>query len=369
MSAAESPLRHTPLDALHRELGAKMVPFAGYDMPVQYPTGVLAEHHHTRAQAGLFDVSHMGQLRIGGADPAAALESLVPADIQGLAPGRMRYTMLTTESGGIRDDIIVTRGEDSLTVVVNAACKEADLVHLRDGLAGCAVDPLDEFGLLALQGPAAAAVMARLAPQASELRFMQSATMKVGGAECVVSRSGYTGEDGFEISVPDGEAETLARSLLGQPEVAPVGLGARDSLRLEAGLCIHGSDIDDDTSPVEAGLEWTIGKARRTGGAYPGADVIARQLREGATRRRVGIRPLEGAPARAHTAVRDAAGNPAGSVTSGGYGPTVGGPIAMGYVPAAMAESGTEVGLVIRDRVRPATVAPLPFVPHRYIRP
>ena len=368
MTAAERPLRHTPLDSLHRELGAKMVPFAGYDMPVQYPAGVLAEHNHTRASAGLFDVSHMGQVRISGADPAAALESLVPADLQGLAPGRMRYTMLTNENGGIRDDIIVTRGEDSLAVVVNAACKDADLAHLRAELAECTVEPLDEQGLVALQGPAAAAVMERLAPEAPGLRFMESAAMDLGPAHCVVSRSGYTGEDGFEISVTAGEIEALARSLLNQPEVAPVGLGARDSLRLEAGLCLHGNDIDADTSPVEAGLEWTIGKARRAGRGYPGAAIIARQLTEGPRRRRVGVRPLEGAPARAHTVIQDAAGNPAGEVTSGGYGPTVGGPIAMGYVPATMAENGTEVGLVVRDRVRPANLAPLPFVPHRYIR-
>ena len=368
MTSTDSPLSHTPLDSLHRELGGKMVPFAGYDMPVQYPTGVLAEHNHTRTLAGLFDVSHMGQVRITGGDPAAALERLVPADLQGLAPGRMRYTMLTNEDGGIRDDIIVTRGADSLHVVVNAACKDADLTHLRAELAECTVEPLKERGLVALQGPAAAAVMGRVAPQVSGLRFMASAAIHMGRTECVVSRSGYTGEDGFEISMPGGDAEALARMLLNEPEVMPIGLGARDSLRLEAGLCLHANDIDAETSPVEAGLAWTIGKVRRAGGGFPGAATIARQLSDGPKRRRVGIRPLENAPARAHTAIEDAAGGAAGMVTSGGFGPTVGGPIAMGYVPPELAECGTEIGLIVRDRVRPAVVAPLPFVPHRYVR-
>ena len=367
--APESPLRHTALDSLHRELGAKMVPFAGYDMPVQYPAGVLAEHNHTRTLAGLFDVSHMGQVRITGAAAAAALERLVPADVQGLAPGRMRYTMLTNQGGGIRDDIIVTRGADTLGVVVNAACKDADIAYLRAELAECTVEALEERGLVALQGPAAAAVMERLAPDALALHFMESAAIRVGHVACTVSRSGYTGEDGFEISMPGPEAEALARLLLNQPEVAPVGLGARDSLRLEAGLCLYGNDIDADISPVEAGLAWTIGKARRAGGGFPGAAIIARQFAEGAKRRLVGIRPVEGAPARAHSEIQDAAGVTAGAVTSGGYGPTLGGPIAMGYLPSALAEEGTEIGLVVRGRVRPANVVPLPFVPHRYVKP
>jgi len=343
-----------------------MVPFAGYDMPVQYPTGVLAEHKHTRALAGLFDVSHMGQVRIAGSDPAAALER--PADIQGLAPGAIRYTMLTNEDGGIRDDIMLTRGADSLAVVVNAACKEADLAYLRSQLAGCAVEELEAQGLVALQGPAAAAVMERLAPDAVALGFMECAAMRIDDIDCSVSRSGYTGEDGFEISVAERHAEALARLLLGEPEVAPVGLGARDSLRLEAGLCLYGNDIDAGTSPVEAGLAWTIGKARRTGGGFPGAAIITRQLTAGTKRRRVGIRPLEGAPARAHTAIHDATGAPVGIVTSGGYGPTLEGPIAMGYVPSGLAEIGTELGLAVRGHLRPAKVAPLPFVPHRYVR-
>ncbi len=368
MRPVDSPLKQTPLDSLHRELGAKMVPFAGYDMPVQYPSGVLAEHKHTRTAAGLFDVSHMGQVRITGDDPASALERLVPADLQGLAPGRMRYTMLTNEGGGIRDDIIVTREADSLAVVVNASCKDADLVHLRAELAECTVEHREELGLVALQGPASAAVMERLVPDAARLGFMESAAMKVGGTACVVSRSGYTGEDGFEISAEEREAEALARLLLNEPEVAPVGLGARDSLRLEAGLCLHGNDIDADTNPVEAGLAWTIGKARRGGGGFPGAAIIARQLAEGPERRRVGIRPFEDAPTRAHTAIQDTSGAPAGEVTSGGYGPSVGAPIAMGYVPPALAQTGTEIAPVVRGRARPASVVPLPFVPHRYVR-
>ena len=368
MTAAESPLKRTPLDSLHRELGAKMVAFAGYDMPVQYSEGVLAEHVHTRARAGLFDVSHMGQVRIAGADPAASLERLVPADIRGLPPGRMRYTMLTNEGGGIRDDIIVTRGEDSLTLIVNAACKDTDLDYLQSELAECTVETLAERGLVALQGPGSAAVMERLAPNAVRLGFMESAAMGVGGIDCVVSRSGYTGEDGFEISAAAGETEALARLLLKEPEVAPTGLGARDSLRLEAGLCLYGNDIDAETTPIEAGLGWTIGKARRSGGGFPGAAIIARQLAQGPKRRRVGIRPLEAAPARAHTVIHNAEGIAAGAVTSGGYGPTVAGPIAMGYVPSALAENGAEVGLIVRGRVRPAHVVPLPFVPHRYVR-
>ncbi len=367
-TSTERPLRHTPLDSLHRELGAKMVPFAGYDMPVQYPDGVLSEHNHTRTMAGLFDVSHMGQVRIAGGDPASALERLVPADLQALAPGRMRYTMLTNEGGGIRDDVIVTRDADSLLVVVNAACKDADLAYLREQLTECTVELLEKQGLVALQGPAAAAVMDRVAPEAVDLRFMESAAIQIERSACVVSRSGYTGEDGFEISVPARAAEGLARRLLNEPEVAPIGLGARDSLRLEAGLCLHGNDIDGDTSPVEAGLAWTIGKARRDGNGFPGAAIIARQLGDGPKRRRVGIRPLENAPARAHTAIEDEAGAPAGMVTSGGYGPTVGGPIAMGYVPSALAECGTEIGLIVRGRMRPASVSLLPFVPHRYVR-
>lgn len=368
MTTATSSLKRTPLDSLHRELGAKMVAFAGYDMPVQYSGGVLAEHVHTRSQAGLFDVSHMGQVRIAGADPAASLERLVPADIRGLVPGRMRYTMLTNEGGGIRDDIIVTRGEDHLILIVNAGCKDADLGYLRSELTECTVEALGQRGLVALQGPAAAAVMERLAPETVRLGFMASAAVRVGGIDCIVSRSGYTGEDGFEISVGEGETEALARMLLADRDVAPSGLGARDSLRLEAGLCLYGNDIDAETTPVEAGLGWTVGKTRRTASGFPGAALIARQLAEGPKRRRVGIRPLEAAPARAHTVIHDADGIVVGTVSSGGYSPTVGGPIAMGYVPSVLAEIGTEIGLAVRGRLRTAHIVPLPFVPHRYVR-
>ena len=365
----DQSLKRTPLHDLHAELGAKLVPFAGYHMPVNYPAGVLAEHNHTRAHASLFDVSHMGQFRLSGADPAAAIETLVPSDIAGLKPGRMRYTMFTNEAAGILDDLMVTRCDDHLLVVVNAACKERDLAHLRDGLAGRAeIEVLDNRALIALQGPAAAAVMARLAPSAAELRFMAAATMAVAGIEdVVVSRSGYTGEDGFEISVPAARAEALCRLLLAEPEVAPAGLGARDSLRLEAGLCLYGHDLDETTSPVEAALSWTIGK-RRDGG-FPGDGIIARQLAEGTARRRVGMRPADRAPAREGTEIRDTDGTPLGHVTSGSFGPTVGGPIAMGYIDTAAAAAApeTELRLLVRGTERAARVVPLPFVPHRYL--
>jgi aminomethyltransferase len=366
--ASGVPAQKTPLHALHRELGARLVPFAGYDMPVQYPTGIIAEHQHTRAAAGLFDVSHMGQVRITGADPARALERLVPGDISGLAPGHMRYTLFTNAAGGILDDLMVTRRDGELFVVVNAACKAADLAHMTAGLPDCRVEHLAERALLALQGPAAAAVMSRLAPGAGTLAFMSGAVIEVAGHACFVTRSGYTGEDGFEISVAARAAEALARRLLAEPEVKPIGLGARDSLRLEAGLCLYGHDIDTATTPVEAGLAWTIGKRRRSDGGFPGAEVIGRQLAAGPSRRRVGIVPEGRAPAREGTPIRDAAGAALGAVTSGGYGPSFGGPIAMGYVAAHAAKPGTPVVLEVRGKELPARVAPLPFVPHRYAK-
>jgi aminomethyltransferase len=364
-----APLKRTPLYALHRELGAKMVPFAGYEMPVNYPSGILAEHLHTRSQAGLFDVSHMGQVRLAGTDPARALEALVPGDLQALAPMRMRYTLLLNEQGGILDDLMVTRLGDGLFLVVNAARKEADVAHLHDRLGtGTTVEPLPDRALLALQGPAAAVVLSRLADGIARLGFMTAAEVTLDGRECLVTRSGYTGEDGFEISCSAPDAEILASVLVAQPEVSPIGLGARDSLRLEAGLCLYGHDIDETTTPIEADLAWTIGKRRRAEGGFPGAAIILRELADGTSRKRVGIRPDGRAPAREETAIVDAAGDKIGQVTSGGFGPSVGGPIAMGYVDRAHAAEGTALELLVRGVPRAARVASLPFVPHRYHR-
>jgi aminomethyltransferase len=364
-----APLKRTPLYPLHQSLGARMVPFAGYEMPVQYPSGILAEHLHTRAKAGLFDVSHMGQLRLAGSDPAAAFEALVPGDIRALAPRHMRYTLLLNDSGGILDDLMTTRRGDGLFVVVNAARREADLAHLREHLgSGATVEPLDDRALLALQGPAAAIVLSRLAGEIAQMPFMTAAEVALDGRQCLVTRSGYTGEDGFEISLPASDAPALAERLLAEPEVMPVGLGARDSLRLEAGLCLYGHDIDETATPVEAALAWTIGKRRREEGGFPGAATILRQLADGPSRRRVGIRPDGRAPARDGTPIVDLAGNSIGQVTSGGFGPSVGGPIAMGYVDAAHAADGTILSLLVRGSPRPARIAPLPFVPHHYHR-
>jgi aminomethyltransferase len=369
----ESALRRTPLHNLHLELGAKMVPFAGYDMPVQYPSGILAEHLQTRAAAGLFDVSHMGQLRLtakpGGVTPAAALERLVTADIAGLTPGRMRYALFTNEAGGILDDLMVTNTGDHLILVVNAACKEADEAHLRRHVGEeVEIENLATRALLALQGPAAETALARLAPGCRALRFMQSAFWTIEGAGCFVTRSGYTGEDGFEISVPGDAAESLARRLLDMPEVKPVGLGARDSLRLEAGLCLYGHDIDETTTPIEAGLAWSIGERRRREGGFPGAAVIQRQLREGTHRRRIGILPEGRQPAREHTEIRNPAGKKIGEITSGGFGPSLNGPLAMGYAETAAAAPGHALALVVRGRPLPAKVVALPFVKTRYKR-
>jgi glycine cleavage system T protein (aminomethyltransferase) len=367
------PLKRTPLFALHQEMGAKLVPFAGYEMPVQYPAGILAEHLHVRRQAGLFDVSHMGQVRLGAAfgiaEAAAALELLVPGDIKGLAPLAQRYTLFTDPAGGILDDLMVSNAGDHLFLVVNAGCKEQDIQHLRAELAGkCTVEPLPERALLALQGPAAAAVLARFARGAATMPFMTVADMLIDGVACLVSRSGYTGEDGFEISVQAAQAERLARRLLAEAEVKPVGLGARDSLRLEAGLCLYGNDIDRTTTPVEAGLAWAIAKRRRAEGGFPGAGKIQAQLAGGPPRRRVGIKPEGRAPARAHTEILDTSGKAVGEITSGGFGPSVDGPVAMGYVAAAASAPGTALQLMVRGKPLAARVVPLPFVPHRYYR-
>jgi aminomethyltransferase len=368
--SSTAALRRTPLYELHRARGAKMVPFAGYEMPVQYPTGIIAEHLHTRAHAGLFDVSHMGQIRVHGAEAALALEALVPGDLQGLMPRQMRYTLLLNDKGGILDDLMATRLEDGLMLVVNAACKDADLAHLQSQLdRAVTIEPHFERALLALQGPAAAAVLKRFAPGVERMSFMTSAELSIAGTPCSVTRSGYTGEDGFEISVAAEQAAAIAERLLGEPEVMPIGLGARDTLRLEAGLCLYGHDIDETTTPIESGLAWTIGKRRRAEGGFPGAAIILRQLAEGVARKRVGIRPDGRAPAREGTVITDPAGNRVGTVTSGGFGPSVGAPIAMGYVDATHSANGRALSLIIRDVPRPAHVARLPFVPTRYYRP
>ncbi|AQU88115.1 glycine cleavage system protein T [Komagataeibacter nataicola] len=368
------PLLRTPLYDLHIKLGARMVPFAGYDMPVQYPAGVMAEHLHTRGKAGLFDVSHMGQVRIRPrsgnlVDAAHALEALVPADIVALRPGRQRYAVFTTADGGISDDLMVTNMSDWLLLVVNAACKEADFAHVHKALnETCTVERLDGRALIALQGPAAEAALAALNPAAAAMRFMDVAEMDLAGVPCIVSRSGYTGEDGYEIGMANEGAETVARALLAQPDVAPAGLGARDSLRLEAGLCLYGADIDLTTTPVEGALEWSIQKSRRPGGAraggYPGAQVVADQLADGTTRRRVGLRAEGRAPVRGGAELfADEAGQvPAGHVTSGAFGPSVGGPVAMGYVAADHAAVGTRLFASVRGRLLPVAVVGLPFV-------
>ncbi len=366
----EQALKETPLHALHVALGARMVEFAGYAMPVQYPTGILTEHLHTRSGAGLFDVSHMGQIRLVGDDAAAALETLVPGDITGLAPGRQRYTLFTNDQAGILDDLMVTNAGDHLFVVVNAGCKDADLAYLQAGLGGrVKVEAQFDRALLALQGPQAAAVLLRLAPGAAAVGFMTGRTISVDGVPCFVTRSGYTGEDGFEIAIPAEHASRIAQRLLAQPEVKPIGLGARDSLRLEAGLCLYGHDIDTTTTPIEAGLSWVIGKRRRAEGGFPGHAVIVDQIANGTRRRRVGILPEGRQPAREGTPLVDGAGNPAGTITSGGFGPSFGAPVAMGYVATDHAKEGTALQVVVRGQSRPAVVAPMPFVPHRYHRP
>lgn len=369
----EAPPLKTPLHSLHQELGARLVPFAGYELPVQYPPGIIKEHLHARAQAGLFDVSHMGQIRLSGDGAAAALETLVPVDVVGLAPLRQRYGLFTNDAGGILDDLMIINAGDHLLLVVNAACKHQDLERLRSSLSRhCQVESLFERALLALQGPAAAAVLARLAPAATELVFMSAAELDIDGVSCFLTRSGYTGEDGFEISVPSEQAEKLARTLLAQSEVAPIGLGARDSLRLEAGLCLYGHDIDTVTTPVEAGLRWALSKARRHDGerpgGYPGASVIMGELARGTAQRRVGILPEGKAPVREGVEITDDSGNRVGRITSGGYGASVGGPVAMGYVSSEYAAPGTPLQAVVRGKPRTVTVVTLPFAPHRYHR-
>ncbi len=365
MSASE--LLKTPLYDLHVERGAKMVGFAGYAMPVQYPQGVMAEHRQTRESAGLFDVSHMGQVRLRGDAVAAAFEALVPADIQGLAPGQMRYTMFTNAEGGVLDDLMALNRGDHLFLVVNAACKHDDLAHMAARLPGVDIDYQADRGLLALQGPAAAAVLAEHAPEVAAMPFMTARTISLAGAPCLVTRSGYTGEDGFEIGMAADAADAVARLLLASPAVAPIGLGARDSLRLEAGLCLYGHDMDTTTSPVEAALTWTIAKHRRLAGGFPGAERIQRELAEKPARRRVGIRP-EGRVVTREGVEIQIDGQTVGHVTSGGFGPSVDHPVAMGYVASAHVKIGTAVDLMVRGQARPADIVKLPFHPHRYFR-
>jgi len=362
-------LKTTPLDALHRALGAKMVPFAGYDMPLHYATGILKEHLHVRAAAGLFDVSHMGQARLLGEGRIAAIERLVPGDVEALAPGRVRYTMLTNPAGGILDDLMIARRVSELALVVNAGTKDADIAHIEASLpAGVSLVHETGRALLALQGPKAAAVLARLIPDIDRLPFMAEATARLAGAPITLTRSGYTGEDGFELSVPAERAEAAARRLLDEPEVLPIGLGARDSLRLEAGLCLYGHDIDETTTPIEADLGWTISKRRRAAGGFPGDAVIQGQIAQGASRRRVGLLPEGRAPAREGAEIQDAAGRIVGRVTSGGFGPSADRPVAMGYVDRDAAVPGTQVQLIVRGKPLPARIVAMPFVPHRYFK-
>jgi len=379
--AADKPssdsLRRTPLYDLHRALGARMVGFAGYEMPVQYPMGVLKEHLHTRAAAGLFDVSHMGQIVLrakrGDVDEAArALERLVPVDVMGLAVGRQRYAFFTNETGGVLDDLMIARFPDSLLLVCNAARKAADEAHLRDALSDCCDIEVLDRALIALQGPSAESALAPLASIVSSMRFMDARETSIMGAKCIVTRSGYTGEDGFEISIPSSNAREIVETFLARPNVAPIGLGARDSLRLEAGLCLYGADLDEATTPVEGGLSWAIQKIRRRDGSraggFPGAGVILDQLDAGAARRRIGLRPEGRASVRGGALLfaADDGGEPIGRVTSGGFGPSVDAPIAMGYLPASLSKIGSRVFADLRGKREPATVVTLPFVKPRY---
>lgn len=382
-SAAASPppiLKRVPLHDLHVARGGKVVPFAGYEMPVQYAAGVLKEHLRTRAAAGLFDVSHMGQIALKPKsgkveDAARALEGLVPQDILGLGVGRQRYALFTNDQGGLRDDLMVANFGTHLFLVVNAACKEADEAHLRAALSDdCIIEVLSDRALVALQGPKAPSVLATLSGETQAMRFMDAGPRRVAGIDCFVSRSGYTGEDGYEISVPADRAHELAEKLLEHADVLPIGLGARDSLRLEAGLCLYGNDIGETTTPVEAALEWSVQKIRRAGGAraggFPGADIILKQLADGADRRRVGLKADGRAPVRAGAALYETtdAPSPVGTVTSGGFGPSVDGPVAMGYLPRALGATGTQILADVRGQRLPMRVVDLPFVPHSYKR-
>ncbi|ASA57382.1 glycine cleavage system aminomethyltransferase GcvT [Vibrio gazogenes] len=367
-------LLRTPLYALHQEFGAKMVPFAGYEMPVQYPLGVKKEHLHTRAAAGLFDVSHMGQICLKGEGAALALESLVPVDIVDLPVGKQRYGFLTNENGGILDDLMIANLGDCLFVVINAACKQQDIAHLKQHLpADLILEEMNDQALLALQGPLAVSVLSQLAPVVADMHFMDVRRVSLLDIECIVSRSGYTGEDGYEISVPADQAERLAHHLLTFDEVAPIGLGARDSLRLECGLCLYGHDLDETTTPVEASLVWAISPVRRSGGAraggFPGAAVILEQIdQQSAKRKRVGLVGQTKAPVREGTVLFNQQGQEIGIVTSGTSGPTAGQPVSMGYIVRESASLGTEIYAEVRGKMLPMTVTKMPFVPQRYYR-
>ena len=375
LSADATALLNTPLNALHLELGARMVPFAGYSMPVQYPMGLMAEHIHTRAEAGLFDVSHMGQLRLVGSAAASAFESLMPVDVIDLPVGKQRYGLLLTDEGNIIDDLMfVNRGAD-IFVIVNGACKVNDIAHIQGRIgAKCQVIPMPDRALLALQGPKAVGALSRMVPGVEKLVFMTGASFDWQGADLFITRSGYTGEDGFEISVHNDHVDAFARALLAQAEVKPIGLGARNSLRLEAGLCLYGNDIDTSTSPIEAGLNWAIQKVRRTGGArsggFPGADIVLGQL-DGSrplTRKRVGLIAKERIPVREHVELQNMQGIKIGEVSSGLLGPTANVPVAMGYVDLASTGLGTVVNAIVRGKAVPMTVSAMPFVPNRYYR-
>ncbi|HWP11437.1 MAG TPA: glycine cleavage system aminomethyltransferase GcvT [Ramlibacter sp.] len=376
MSASQvQTLLQTPLYGLHLELGARMVPFAGYEMPVQYPAGLMAEHLHTRNYAGLFDVSHMGQLRLAGADRAAAFETLVPVDVIDVPVGKQRYGLLLTQEGTIIDDLMFVNRGDDIFVIVNGACKVGDIAHIHQHIGSrCDVNPMPERALLALQGPKAVLALARLVPGVEQLVFMTGGRFDWRDADLFITRSGYTGEDGFEISVHEQRADALARALLAQPEVKPVGLGARNSLRLEAGLCLYGNDIDTTTTPVEAALTWAMQKVRRGGGAreggFPGADRVLGQLQGSVPveRKRVGLVALERVPVREHTELRDMQGQRIGEVTSGLLGPTINKPVAMAYVASALASPGTRLNAIVRGKPVAMEVATMPFVPNRYYR-
>jgi len=381
MSAPDQTLLTTPLNALHIELGARMVPFAGYSMPVQYPAGLMAEHHHTRKAAGLFDVSHMGQLRLVGADAAAAFETLIPVDVIDLPVGKQRYGLLLNDEGGIIDDLMFFNlGQNEIFVIVNGACKVGDIAHIQAKIGSrCQVIPMPEMALLALQGPQAVTALSRLAPGVEKLVFMTGGNFTVNTGtqkiDVFLTRSGYTGEDGFEISVHESQAEALARALLTQPEVKPIGLGARNSLRLEAGLCLYGNDIDTTTNPVEANLLWAMQKVRRAGGAreggFPGATKVLAALADSTrsgSRKRVGLIALERIPVRDHTELQDGQGNKIGEVTSGLLGPTIDRPVAMGYVDVAFSALGTQVMAIVRGKPVPMAVSSMPFVPTNYFR-
>lgn len=365
------PLSRTPLYDLHVELGAKIVPFAGYEMPVQYPAGIIKEHLHTREKAGLFDVSHMGQAFLSGADPARAMEKICPSDFAGLKEGMQRYGLLLNAEGGVKDDFMLTRlaGEADLYLVVNASMKDSDFAYIAEKLKGdLTLTPRPDRALLALQGPLAGKVLDKLSPGIDALSFMHVTRAVVAGVEAIVGRTGYTGEDGFEISIAGTDAEKLARAILADPDVLPIGLGARDSLRLEAGLCLYGHDIDETTNPAEADLVWAIGKRRKTELGFPAAEKIMAGVLNGTATKRVGIRPDGRAPARDGTEIADKTGRIVGKITSGGFGPSLNAPIAMGYVESEFAADGTEIDLMVRGKAMPARIAPMPFVPHRYKR-